>query len=275
MLLLFDRDTPFHVIALLEWLDNFLRYAIVAGLALLVFWGLFRERLRGRLIQRSFPAGRHLVRELGWSVSTAAVFALAGVVLFYGVHAGIFRVYLDPAERGWAWIVLSSALLVVLQDTYFYWTHRAMHHPRLFKLFHRVHHLSTKPSPLAAYAFAPAEAAVHAVFVLLVTPWLPVHPIALGIWLTFMIVRNVLGHLGMELLPGWLARHPLLSWMTTTTHHDLHHRRVRTNFGLYFTFWDEVMGTTDPRYDSELEEVTSRGGRASPTGGVSLSSPPS
>ena len=39
-----------------------------------------------------------------------------------------------------------------------------MHHRRLYRFFHRLHHRSHNPSSWAAYAFAPAESAVHAVF---------------------------------------------------------------------------------------------------------------
>ncbi|MEP6859607.1 MAG: sterol desaturase family protein [Deltaproteobacteria bacterium] len=49
-----------------------------------------------------------------------------------------------------------------------YWTYRAMHHPWLFRRVHRIHHLPHNPSPWAAYAFAPGEALVHALFVPLV-----------------------------------------------------------------------------------------------------------
>jgi len=37
-----------------------------------------------------------------------------------------------------------------------------MHHKKLFRWFHLVHHQSTNPSPWAAYAFHPLEAVVEA-----------------------------------------------------------------------------------------------------------------
>ena len=148
------------------------------------------------------------------------------------------------------------ALLLVLQDAYFYWTHRAMHHRRLFRAVHHVHHLSRTPSPWAAYAFAPAEALVHAAFVPLVTLVVPVHELALFAFLAIMIARNVLGHLGVELLPAGALRR--IGWSTTTTHHALHHHRPHGNYGLYFTWWDRLCGTTDPSYEATFATVTSR-----------------
>src|SRR5262249_3233016 len=88
---------------------------------------------------------------------------------------------------------------------------RAMHHPRVFRWMYRVHHRSHNPSPWAAYAFAPSEALVHAAFVPLVTLVMPVNGWALFAFLGFMIARNVLGHLGVELFPAGCgpARDPL------------------------------------------------------------------
>ncbi len=258
MYAILDRDTPVHIVALLEWIDNLARYALVAGPAFLVFFVWGRERFRALRIQSEYPDRRHLRREMLYSISTAAVFGLAGTALFFGAHAGIFLLYVHVAEHGELYLVFSAVALIVLHDAYFYWTHRAMHHPRLYKHVHRVHHLSTNPSPWAAYAFAPAEAAVHGTFVLFVALFMPLHPLALIVWLVYMIGRNVQGHLGIELFPSGFATHWLGRHLTTTTHHDMHHRRVRSNFGLYFTFWDRLMGTTHPDYEREFEAVATR-----------------
>jgi Delta7-sterol 5-desaturase len=239
------------------WLKMFAfdagRYLLVCPPMLLVFFVWRRSRFRHRWIQRAAP--RKLAHELRWSLSTAVVFALVGTLFFLGIRAGFFRVYERIEERGWLYLAVSVVVLIVLQDAYFYFTHRAMHHRLLFARFHRVHHVSTSPSPLAAYSFAPGEALVHALFVPLVALIVPVHQVALFLFLAYMIVRNAVGHLGIELLPEGFARSRLFGWFTTTTHHDLHHTRSRANFGLYFTVWDRVMGTTHPDYVATFERV--------------------
>jgi len=224
------------------------RYVIAAGAAFLVFWVWRRERFSTRLVRGEWAPASAIRREILYSISTAAIFASVGTLIFYGTRAGILRLY--TGAFGWAYFLFSIAALIVLQDAYFYWTHRAMHHPALFRRIHRVHHLSHNPSPWAAYAFAPAEALVHALFVPLCLLVMPVHQYALFAFLTFMILRNVLGHLGIELFPAWFVHRKISRWSTTTTHHGLHHARVRTNFGLYFTWWDRAMGTTDPTYEA-------------------------
>ncbi len=49
-------------------------------------------------------------------------------------------------------------------------------------------------------------------------------------------------------MPATADGRPMFDWLTTTTHHDLHHGGERANYGLYFTWWDRWMGTESPHY---------------------------
>jgi sterol desaturase/sphingolipid hydroxylase (fatty acid hydroxylase superfamily) len=56
-----------------------------------------------------------------------------------------------------------------------------------------------------------------------------------------------------------MADHRFWGNLTTTTHHDLHHNgSFNHNYGLYFTWWDRLMGTEHPCYREIFREVTSR-----------------
>src|SRR3546814_20206050 len=61
---------------------------------------------------------------------------------------------------------------------------------------------------------------------------------AIFIFLAWMILRNVMGHAGIELHPAGWVDSKWLDWLTTTTPHDLHHSEGTNNFGLYFPWWD-------------------------------------
>jgi len=235
------------------------RYVVAAGLAFLVFWRWGRERFRPRLIQGCFPRVARMIHDAKWSASTIVIFSLFGLGAHYGGRCGLLRRYSDVGQYGWAWLVGSVVVLAVLQDTYFYWTHRAMHHRLLYRFVHRVHHRSTNPAPWTAYAFAPMEAVVHAAFVPLAWAVLPLHEAAVFGFLVFMIGFNVSGHLSMELRAPGTSRHPVLGWQSTTTHHALHHQSFRYNFGLYLTLWDRLMGTEHPAYDATFERVAAAG----------------
>jgi sterol desaturase/sphingolipid hydroxylase (fatty acid hydroxylase superfamily) len=63
-----------------------------------------------------------------------------------------------------------------------------------------------------------------------------------------MMLPDAIGHCGYELFPrGWADR-PILGLVTMVTHHDMHHEHAPRNFGLYFTWWDRLMGTEHPDY---------------------------
>lgn len=127
-----------------------------------------------------------------------------------------------------------------------------MHDPRLFRVFHRRHHKSMNPSPFTAYSFDLGEAAIMAAFVPL---WLFLVPTQWGVTGLFMlhqIVRNTMGHAGYELMPARADGRPMFDWVTTTTHHDLHHAQAGWNYGLYFTWWDRLMGTEHPEYHARF-----------------------
>ena len=245
-------------------LSDFLRYLIVASWAYLFFWVIFKKKWSHRIIQSKPLKVRQMWFEFRYSMSTVCIFALVGWGITVAKRAGYTQIYNDPGEYGWGWFLISIPLIILIHDAYFYWIHRFMHHPKLFKKIHLVHHRSTNPSPWAAYSFHPLEALLEAGIFPLVVFTLPASSWALFIFLIYMITRNVLGHLGIEFLPGWFIRNKWINWHTSTTHHDLHHKYFHYNYGLYFTWWDKWFGTEHSRYRETFEKITdTRGGDSS------------
>jgi Delta7-sterol 5-desaturase len=251
-----------------------LRYAIPASIAFVVFWLWRWKALAHRRIQHRRPSRKALRREVRYSISTALIFSVVGLATFHLSRVGVLRKYEQLDSHGWAYWVVSIVLAILIHDAYFYWTHRAMHHPALFARFHRVHHLSTSPSPWAAYSFAPLEAVVSALVVPLTLLVLPMHDSAIFVFLIYMIVMNVIGHLGIELYPRWFARHRSTRWYSTSTHHNLHHRDFHGNYGLYFTWWDRICGTQHVDYLETFDAVTTRPRASTPVIVVGLTSQP-
>jgi sterol desaturase/sphingolipid hydroxylase (fatty acid hydroxylase superfamily) len=233
------------------WLAVFsldsLRYLIGAGLVSVVLYGLLGSWSAGRRIQQRRATAADIRREISYSLLTTAVYATVALFTIEAVQRGWMQNYELVAEQGWWYTVLSLPLLLVLHDAYFYWAHRLMHHRRLFRWVHRVHHLSRTPTPWAAYSFAPAEALVMALFMPAILALMPLQGVVVFIFLGIMILRNAMGHSGVEFHPRQWVDSPL-DLMTTTTHHDMHHQQFNGNYGLYFTWWDRWMGTEFPEY---------------------------
>jgi sterol desaturase/sphingolipid hydroxylase (fatty acid hydroxylase superfamily) len=237
---------------------DFLRYFLTAAPFYLVFWVWRPGWLASRRTQTTEPEARRIASEIAYSLMTVVIFSVVGTTLVFAQRAGLTRIYLTLGERGWPYFWASIAAAILVHDAYFYWTHRLLHWRPLYRLAHHVHHRSTSPSPWAAYAFHPLEALVQAGVYVLLLFMVPMHPLALMLFLVYMIVRNVVGHLGYEIWPASFARYPLTRWHLTVTHHDLHHRHGKGNYGLYFSFWDDWAGTTRADYAAAYEAVTAR-----------------
>lgn len=233
------------------------RYFILAGIAFLVFYWLCRDKFSARKIQSKFPTSKDYRREIGYSVVTLIIFsAVPTFILSNPAIRPHTTYYADIHRYGLFYFWAAFPLMAVMHDTYFYWTHRLMHHPKLFKTFHLVHHRSTNPSPWAAYSFHPTEAFVEVGIFAVFLFTIPVHTLHLALFFLFMIVYNIYGHLGYELYPHGFGRGWLTKWINTSVSHNVHHQHFKKNYGLYFTFWDRVMGTLDKNYEDRFDEVT-------------------
>ncbi len=235
------------------------RYFILALIATLIFYVAFKRQWQFKKIQSAFPESKDFAREIGYSIGSMLIFGLiAYAILIYPPIASHTLEYRDIHAYNWAWYGSAFFIMLVVHDSYFYWTHRLMHHPKLFKYFHLVHHKSTNPSPWAAYAFHPLEAIVEAGILPVLVFTLPLHITHIVIFFFIMIVYNVYGHLGYELYPKGFSKSSVGRFINTSVNHNLHHQYFKGNYGLYFLWWDRWMGTIRKDYDQRFEEVKSR-----------------
>ena len=237
---------------------SILRYVLLAGLAFLVFYILLKNKKTFTKIQRSWPKNKDYRREVFYSFMTFSIFAMVPLVLnnhYIKPHTTIYR---DMHLHSIWYFILVFPVMLLMHDTYFYFTHRLMHHPKLFKFFHIIHHKSTNPSPWASFSFNPTEAVIESGIIYVFAFTIPVHIIHLFSFLIFMTLYNVYGHLGFELYPKGFNRHWLGKWFNTSVNHNMHHQYFNGNYGLYFTFWDRIMNTLQKDYDGRFESVTSQ-----------------
>lgn len=234
------------------------RYILFSGIAFLVVWKLLGKKLEHRLIQKKRPEKKKIYYEFKYSMITFLIFGLTGLCVAELKKAGFTFIYTDLSEYGTAYFLFSIVAAILIHDTYFYWTHRLMHHPKLFKKMHLVHHRSVNPSPWASFSFHPYEAVVEAGIVPLLVLIMPMHPLAIFIFLIFMTTLNVIGHLGYELYPAGFTRNRLTGLNNTTTHHNMHHKYFNCNYGLYFNWWDQIMNTNHERYHETYDEIHER-----------------
>ena len=188
--------------------------------------------------------GRQIRREIGWSLLSCALFGLPAGVVAWGWQAhGWTRIYSNLHAMPLWWWPVSVALYLLAHDTWFYWTHRWMHRPRVFRRVHGVHHASRPPTAWAAMSFHPTEALTQAIVIPALVFVVPIHVSGLAVVLSVMTVMGVTNHMGWEIFPNWLVRSRWGGWLITASHHHRHHQLYACNYGLYFRFWDWLCRT--------------------------------
>ena len=201
-------------------------------------------------------------REIGWSLASAGIYgAPAGLLAWGWQEHGWTRVYADAADYPLWWLPASVLVYLLLHDAWFYWTHRWMHRPALFRVAHAVHHASRPPTAWAAMSFHPLEALTGAVVIPAMVLLIPIHFAALFVVLGVMTVMGVTNHMGWELFPRRLVRGKAGAWLITASHHQRHHQQYGCNYGLYFRLWDRLCGTD--RGLGEFGAAVSDGGERS------------
>ncbi len=239
--------------------ENLLWYAGFAFPFFFIFWIVGKKYFKKIRIQETERANlHHFKHDLGFSASTFLIFAIMDVCLLYLESKGYTQLYFDITDYGYLWLGVSFFIVLFVDDMFFYWSHRAMHLPRFYKFFHKVHHESTDPSPLTAFAFHPSEAVIEQLMHVVLPFLLPLNFGVMLAWQIFSMSNNVLAHLGYEIYPKGWVKFPLLQFKTASTHHNMHHQLFNGNYALYFTWWDKWMGTEFKDYETRHEQIFER-----------------
>lgn len=224
-----------------QWGMNVLRYFALAGGAWLVFWKWLYPKWKAHSLYTSPPDRRHRRREISYSLLTTFIFLGPVALVLTTSDSGLSQVYSDLSDQGWWWYVMSYPILFFWHETYFYWVHRFMHWKPIYKRVHHIHHLSTEPTPFAAFSFHPLEAILESGAIVIIAFILPLHLSTLILFTFFSLVMNVYGHLGIEI---WKHDGRISRYINSPRYHAWHHKHYRGNYSLYLNFWDRWMRTT-------------------------------
>ena len=235
------------------------RYLVVAGAAWRLLWQDNTSRYMSKRLGVGKPPRDQVRREIAYSLLTCLMFPTSVFMTIALGELGLTRVYFYVEEFGWGYLVASVAMMIILHDALFYWTHRLLHTPWLMRHVHYVHHQSTDPTPWAAFSFHPVEGFLQVFNIVIIVMLIPAHPIALSAFLLLNVVGNVFGHCGFEFFSTGFRQGPLGRLLNTPSVHAWHHRRFRHNYCLYFTVWDRLMGTwrapdTVPEFQQQGEK---------------------
>lgn len=166
-------------------------------------------------------------------VSVWTVYECAMWMAFANGWVGLITIDSNPI-----WFFALFLLMPVIQSFHFYWVHRLLHWPPLYKRFHSVHHRNVSIGPWSGFSMHPGEHIIYLslLFVFLLIPSHPVHLIFMAYWLGLATATS---HSGYEsILLGEKAHLKIGSF-----HHQLHHRFFECNYGNPEMPWDNWFGS--------------------------------
>lgn len=221
-----------------------IRFVVFAFGSYQLFYSGKNKRWLHKKIQKKFPSKKMIKYEIKRSLINLIVLGFLSVIILWEIKHGSGLIYKEFYRYGWGYFLISIFSLMLIHDTWFYWVHRLMHLPKLYKWTHRVHHKSTNPTPFSSFSMDWTELLIEfGIFPLL--PFLiPLHPLTISVFAFMAFAFNIIGHLGFELFPAWLIESSFGKWINSSTKHNIHHEKFNYNYGYYFTLWDSIMNTT-------------------------------
>ncbi len=241
------------------WLVNMGMMIVVAGG---LHWLFYTRKAQGdRLKFDKRPQGRSnrlwtfsdQVRDnMFWSLSSGVAQLTAFQVVILWAMANGYAPVITFADNP-VWFVLALILLPIWSALHFYWVHRLLHVPFLYRHVHSLHHRNVNIGPWSGLSMHPVE---HLLYFssLLIHLIVASHPIHLVFHVIYQGPGAAMTHTGYEDLLIRDKRRLALG----TFYHQLHHRYYECNYGNQEMPWDRWFGTFHDGSDAATDATRSR-----------------
>ena len=223
---------------------NFVLLAIVAGGLHLYFYTFKKQGQKLKYDPRplaksgrQFTLGGQVRDNMFWSLSSGVFFwTLYEVILFWAMANG-WTPILYWSENP-VWFALLLVLTPIWISFHFYWIHRLLHWPPLYRVAHGLHHRNTNVGPWSGLSMHPLE---HLLFFssVLIHLIIPTHPLHILFHMQHQSLTAATSHTGFENLLIKDEKTLALG----TFHHQLHHRYFEVNYGNLQMPWDKWFGS--------------------------------
>lgn len=241
-----------------SFISGFFLNGTVILLAYFLFWKKFKTRLKNWRIQlKERVNNKQIKRELKNSLSTLLVGATFSSIVIYLSTKGYTTIYTNISDHNPLFAFGGFFVLLIIDDTWFYWCHRLLHHPKIFRFVHLEHHKSVDVNPFTSMSFHFIEPFLLSLWIFPVAYLFPIYAPIFMLVQIWGLLDNVKAHLGYELYPANLNK-SWLKFLTTSTHHNMHHSKFNGNYGVHFRIWDRLLGTEFKEYESEYDKIQAR-----------------
>jgi sterol desaturase/sphingolipid hydroxylase (fatty acid hydroxylase superfamily) len=194
---------------------------------------------------------------ISWIKNIRNHFVIIPLLLYYlgydaFIYMGMKIDYISWLQVSWKDVIRDLIISLIINDTIFYWGHRALHIPFLYKLIHKQHHQFKQPIAQASEWAHPVEDILANIIPTLAGCFIMgSHFYVLLFWIFLRIWKTLDAHCGYT-LPFPLSVWHGLPGMFGCDMHDFHHESkegMKSCFGAMSTFWDWICGTDIAFYE--------------------------
>lgn len=184
-------------------------------------------------------------------VSGVMVWSVYEVLYYWGSANGVIPT-LQFSSHSIAFVVWLLVLPVLL-SSHFYFIHRWLHWPPLYKRVHRQHHFNIHIGPWSGMAMHPIE---HIFYIssVLIHFVVASHPVIFLVHLYTRCLAPAFSHAGFEKL--LFGDKKIIE--AADFHHQLHHRFFECNYGNVDAPWDRWFGSLHDGSDDANERIKTR-----------------
>ncbi|MEO1491518.1 MAG: sterol desaturase family protein [Pseudomonadota bacterium] len=226
------------------WVRNMILMTLVAGGLHFFFYTLSGQGKRLKYDARDlakkgrmFTFANQTHDNMFWTLTSGVGFWTAYEVLTFWMMANGWIPVLMWADNP-VWFVLLFVLTPVWISFHFYWIHRALHWPPLYRLAHALHHRNTNVGPWSGLSMHPVEHLMF--FSSIAVHWvLAAHPLHILFHMQHQALTAATSHTGFESLVIKDKNRLALG----TFHHQMHHRYFECNYGNLEMPWDKWFGS--------------------------------
>ena len=187
-----------------------------------------------------------------WTLVSGVMIWTGYEVLFYWAYANMYIPRIIPIENP-VWFVLMFVLIPIWSSFHFYWTHRLLHWPPLYKLAHSLHHRNVNIGPWSGISMHPIEHIIYfsTLAIHFVVASHPLHFLFHGY---FQAISPALSHSGYEGLQiGGKNRMKLGDFF-----HQLHHKYYKCNYGTIEMPWDRWFNSFHDGTEEAMQRIRKR-----------------
>lgn len=226
------------------YVRNLALMVIVAGGLHLYFYTWKRQGRRLRYDardlkrqSRAFTFNNQVVDNMVWTLASGVTTWTAYEAFMIWAMANGYAPVLGWSDNP-VWFVALFLLTPIWISFHFYWIHRWLHWPPLYRLAHALHHRNTNVGPWSGLSMHPVEHVLFFSSVLI--HWLvPAHPIHILFHMQHQALTAATSHTGFE---GMLVKDKSRLALGTF-HHQMHHRYFECNYGNLEVPWDRWFGS--------------------------------